>query len=323
MAVGQILIDGNWQDVDEDLKKTRGRFLRMDSLFRHWIRADGSSPFTPESGRYHLYVSLACPWAHRTLIYRALKKLQEVISVSVVDPFMGERSWHFGDCEGCTPDHLYQAKNLYEIYLKSDAQYSGYVTVPVLWDKHTQQIVNNESSEIIRMLNTEFNTLTAVQTDFYPPHLRDTIDTINSRVYNDVNNGVYKTGFARTQEAYEEAFDVLFSALDWLEEILSRQRYLCGEQLSEADIRLFPTLVRFDAVYVGHFKCNRKRLVDYPNLWNYTRDIYQIPEIGDTVNLQHIKEHYYRSHAQINPSLIVPKGPDIDFDAPHERNTFA
>lgn len=322
MAVGLVLVDGQWHSHEESLEKTGGRFIRMDSVFRDWIRADGSTDFLPQANRYHLYVSYACPWAHRTLIFRKLKKLENVISYSVVHPKMGERSWHFGECEGCTPDDLHQCNELYENYLIADSNYTGYVTVPVLWDKETNRIVNNESSEIIRMFNSEFAALTNVETDYYPLALRNEIDQVNARVYDQVNNGVYKTGFARTQKAYEEAFDELFDTLDWLEQRLSKQRYLCGDQITEADWRLFVTLLRFDAVYVGHFKCNLKRIVDYPNLWGYTRELYQHPSVAETIHMDHIKTHYYQSHLIINPTQIVPKGPHIDFNEPHDRDRF-
>lgn len=323
MAVGLVLIDGVWHEQDDDPKKTKGRFIRMDSVFRDWVRADGSTPYTPEAGRYHLYISHACPWAHRTMIFRKLKNLEGIIDFSVVHPFMGEKSWHFGECEACTPDHLHGFENLYEAYLLADKKYTGYVTVPLLWDKKTQTIVNNESSEIIRMLNSEFNDLTDVQTDFYPEYLRKEIDAVNKRIYHDINNGVYKSGFATSQEAYEEAVANLFEALDWVEERLSKQRYLCGDTITEADWRLFTTLVRFDPVYVGHFKCNLKRIYDYPNLWSYTRELYQVPGIKETVEMDHIKKHYYQSHGDINPTRIVPRGPTIDFEQPHDRGRFS
>jgi putative glutathione S-transferase len=320
MAVGLILVDGVWHEHTEDLEKTKGRFIRMDSVFRDWVKADGSTSFQPESGRYHLYVSHACPWAHRTMIFRKLKNLEEVIDYSVVHPFMGEKSWHFGKCEGCTPDNINGFENLYESYLLAEPKYTGYITVPVLWDKKTQKIVNNESSEIIRMLNTEFDAFTDVKTDYYPQALQSEIDEVNERIYHDINNGVYKSGFAVTQEAYNDAVTSLFTALDWVEERLSTRRYLCGDVLTEADWRLFTTLVRFDPVYVGHFKCNLKRIVDYPNLWGYTRELYQMPGIKETVDMMHIKNHYYQSHDGINPTGIVPKGPVIDFDEPHDRD---
>jgi putative glutathione S-transferase len=256
------------------------------------------------------------------MIFRKLKQLETVISYSVVHPYMGEKSWHFGECEGCTPDHINKFDNLYESYLLAEPNYTGYVTVPVLWDRKTKKIVNNESSEIIRMLNSEFNAFTDIKTDYYPEDLRSEIDEVNERIYHDINNGVYKSGFALTQQAYDEAVSTLFDSLEWVEARLSQQRYLCGDQITEADWRLFTTLVRFDPVYVGHFKCNLKRIVDFPNLWSYTRELYQIPGISKTVKMTHIKNHYYQSHESINPTGIVPKGPLIDFDEPHDRSRF-
>lgn len=323
-----LLVDGKWHDVWYDTKSTQGRFERSKSQFRNWITADGSpgptgeGGFKAEPGRYHLYVSLACPWAHRTLIFRALKKLEDAISVSVVDYLMAEEGWTFNGSTGSTGDELYGSKRLYEIYTRADPQYSGRVTVPVLWDKQRETIVSNESSEIIRMLNTAFNEFGDASLDFYPPDLRSQINEINDYVYPNINNGVYRAGFATTQDAYEEAFVQLFDALDTLENKLSKQRYLAGSELSEADWRLFTTLVRFDSVYVGHFKCNLRRIVDYPNLWNYTRELYQIPGIEETVNFEHIKGHYYRSHKTINPTGVIPKGPEIDFTIPHDRERF-
>lgn len=323
-----LLVDGKWHDVWYDTKSTQGRFERSKSQFRNWITADGSpgptgeGGFKADPGRYHLYVSLACPWAHRTLIFRALKKLENVISVSVVDYLMAEEGWTFNGSTGSTGDELYGSKRLYEIYTRADPQYSGRVTVPVLWDKQRETIVSNESAEIIRMLNTAFNDFGDASLDFYPPSLRSQIDELNDYVYPNINNGVYRAGFATTQEAYEEAFVQLFDALDTLEDKLSKQRYLAGSELSEADWRLFTTLVRFDAVYVGHFKCNLRRIADYPNLWNYTRELYQIPGIEETVNFEHIKGHYYRSHKSINPTGVIPKGPEIDFTIPHDRERF-
>src|SRR5690606_6406677 len=323
-----LLVDGKWHDVWYDTKSTQGRFERSKSQFRNWITADGSpgptgeGGFKAEPGRYHLYVSLACPWAHRTLIFRALKKLEDAISVAVVDYLMAEEGWTFNGSTGSTGDELYGSKRLYEIYTRADPQYSGRVTVPVLWDKQRETIVSNESSEIIRMLNTAFNEFGDASLDFYPPDLRSQIDELNNYVYPNINNGVYRAGFATTQDAYEEAFVQLFDALDTLENKLSKQRYLAGSELSEADWRLFTTLVRFDSVYVGHFKCNLRRIVDYPNLWNYTRELYQIPGIEETVNFEHIKGHYYRSHKTINPTGVIPKGPEIDFTIPHDRECF-
>jgi putative glutathione S-transferase len=313
-----LLVDGVWQDKWY-APDSGGRFIRADSQFRDGVTADGSSGFPAEPGRYHLYVSLACPWAHRTLIFRALKGLEEAISLSVTDPLMGANGWEFSDAPGAIPDAVNGARYLYEIYLKAAPRYSGRVTVPVLWDKQSGTIVNNESSEIIRMLNTAFDRWGRAELDFYPPPLRAAIDEINALVYERINNGVYRAGFATSQAAYEEAFDLLFDALDRIEERLGRQRYLVGARLTEADWRLFTTLVRFDAVYVGHFKCNLRRLADYPNLWGYARELYQHPGVAPTVNLAHIKRHYYASHRMINPTGIVPKGPAVDFAAPHDR----
>ena len=296
-----------------------GRFVRQQSVFRDWVRADGSTPFTPEAGRYHLYVSLACPWAHRTVIVRLLKGLQHAIPMTVVDPIRDTRGWRFLPD---VPDPVNGFTLLSEAYAASNPDFGGRVTVPVLWDTHHHRIVNNESADIIRMLNSEFDALDGVDTSFdlYPPALREEIDALNARVYDDVNNGVYKTGFATTQEAYEESFDRLFATLGELEVRLDTSRYLVGDAVTEADWRLFTTLVRFDPVYVGHFKCNEVRIADLPNLSNYLRDLYQRPGIAGTVNLDHIKRHYYVTHRQINGSGIVPKGPRLDWDAPHDRD---
>jgi putative glutathione S-transferase len=318
MTMG-LLIDGVWQDRWYDTKSSGGRFVRQESGFRGRVTADGSSGFKAEPGRYHLYVSLACPWAHRTLIFRKLKGLEEVVSVSVVHWHMGAEGWEFREGHGTIPDPVLGASRLHRIYSAARAGYTGRVTVPVLWDKQQGSIVNNESSEIIRMFNSAFEAWARPGLDFYPEDLRGAIDEINETVYHGVNNGVYKAGFATSQEAYEEAFDALFDTLDALEDRLARQRYLVGGRLTEADWRLFTTLVRFDPVYVGHFKCNKRRLVDYPNLWAYTRELYQVPGVAGTVDLHHIKQHYYGSHTAINPTGIVPKGPEIDFDAPHDR----
>ena len=292
---------------------TKGEFVRQASIFRNWVTASGESGYLAEPDRYHLYVSLACPWAHRTVIFRKLKKLDDVISLSLVDPIRDHRGWRFTGSEGEFPDEINGFSFLSEAYLKSDPSFDGRVTVAALWDKKTQRIVNNESSEIIRMLNTEFNAFTESTMDYYPEELRVEIDEINAFVYANINNGVYRTGFATTQTAYEKSFTTLFLALDNLEERLSGQSYLVGNQITEADWRLFTTLVRFDPVYYGHFKCNQKRLVDYPHLWRYTRNLYQVPGVADTVNMDHIKRHYYGTHASLNPTGIVPKGPEIDF----------
>ena len=297
----------------------KGEFVRQESAFRNWVTADGSSGFEAEPDRYHLYVCLACPWAHRSLIFRVLKKLENVISVSAVDPIRDERGWRFTDNTGCTPDHVNGFTFLSEAYSQTDPSFEARVTVPVLWDKKKGVIVNNESSEIIRMLNSEFDNFGDASVDFYPEALRKEIDLMNGRIYHNVNNGVYRTGFAMTQEAYEEAFNDLFDTLDVLEERLSGQRFLLGSQITEADWRLFPTLIRFDAVYVSHFKCNKRRIVDYPNLWGYTQDLYQLPGVAETVNMDHIKRHYYMTHGSLNPSRVVPLGPEIDFTLSHGR----
>jgi putative glutathione S-transferase len=297
--------------------------VRKESSFRDLVTADGSSGFKAEPDRYHLYVSLACPWAHRTLIFRRLKKLEDVISLSVVDPLMAEQGWAFSEGPGCIQDTVNGARYLHQVYTAARPDYTGRVTVPVLWDKDEGTIVNNESSEIIRMLNSEFDAFAGRDLDLYPPDLRSEIDAVNGRVYDNVNNGVYKCGFATTQEAYEEAFVALFTTLDMLEERLGRQRYLVGPNITEADWRFFTTLVRFDAVYVGHFKCNLRRIADYPNLSNYLRDLYQVPGVAETVNFDHIKRHYYQSHKTINPTGIVPMGPELDLFAPHGREALS
>jgi putative glutathione S-transferase len=320
-----MLVDGKWQDVWYDTKETKGHFKRSQSQFRNWITADGSAGpsgkggFKGEAGRYHLYVSLACPWAHRTLIFRKLKKLEDLISVSVVDYLMAENGWEFKSRDGATGDELFGFDYLYQLYLKADARYSGRVTVPVLWDKQQNTIVSNESAEIIRMFNSAFDDLTGSTFDLYPSQLRQEIDDLNAVIYDNVNNGVYKAGFATTQEAYEEAATVLFDTLDMLDKRLAGSRYLFGDTTTEADWRLFTTLLRFDPVYVGHFKCNIRRIADYSNLSGYLRDLYQQTGIAQTCNLLHIKHHYYESHKTINPTGIVPVGPQMDLDAPHGR----
>ncbi|MEQ8355107.1 MAG: glutathione S-transferase family protein [Kiloniellaceae bacterium] len=322
------LIDGAWHDKGYDTKKTGGRFQRQDSAFRNWVTADGGagpggdSGFKAEAGRYHLYVSLACPWAHRTLILRKLKGLEDIIPVSVVHWHMGDEGWTFDDGPGVIADSVTGAARLHQVYTAADPGYTGRVTVPVLWDKRRGTIVSNESAEIIRMFNSAFDGLTGNDRDFYPRALRAEIDAVNETVYHKVNNGVYKCGFATSQEAYDEAFDALFETLDALERRLTMRRYLAGGRLTEADWRLFTTLLRFDAVYHGHFKCNLRRLVDYPNLWDYTRDLYQVPGVAETVDLFHIKHHYYESHPAVNPTGIVPKGPAIDFTLPHGREAL-
>jgi len=324
-----LLIEGQWHDQWYDTKSHKGAFVRSETTFRNWVTVDGRAGssgvagFKAESGRYHLYVSLACPWAHRTLIYRSLKGLESVISVSVVHPDMLEQGWSFdSDAQDATGDDLYGSHYLHQIYTRSDPSYSGRVTVPVLWDKQQQCIVNNESSEIIRMLNTAFKDCGANDYDFYPENLRSSIDELNSWIYEAVNNGVYRAGFATTQSAYDAAVDALFSALDQLDIRLSKQRYLTGSTLSEADIRLFTTLVRFDPVYVTHFKCDRKRISDYSALSAYLRDIFQQPGVATTVNMTHIREHYYVSHRTINPHGIISTGPVFDLNAPHGRDAL-
>ncbi|WP_159587084.1 glutathione S-transferase family protein [Chelativorans xinjiangense] len=324
-----LLVDGVWHDQWYDTSKTGGRFERSKSQFRDFVTKDGQPAegrergFKAEPGRYHLYISYACPWAHRTLIFRKLKKLEDVISFSVVHHFMGENGWTFKTGDGATGDRLYGLDFLHQIYTKADPHYSGRVTVPVLWDRKTETIVSNESAEIIRMLNSAFDEWGDASVDLYPAPLRAEIDAVNDLVYENINNGVYRAGFATTQEAYEEAFGQLFAALDTVEERLSRRRYLAGERLTEADWRLFTTLARFDPVYVGHFKCNLRRIADYPNLSNYLRELYQVPGVAETVNMRHIKAHYYGSHASINPTRIVPVGPEVDYSAPHDRGRLA
>ena len=321
-----LLVDGAWKDLDMRTQSD-GQFVRRPTVFHDYVTADGSpgptgkGGFPAERGRYHLYVSLACPWAHRALIFRKLKKLEEVISVSVTVPQFGKKGWEFGTEPSATLDTVNGQSTIADIYVLGDPRYTGRASVPVLWDKQQRVVVNNESSEIIRMLNAAFDAFTDVRTDYYPAKLRPDIDSINDRIYSTVNNGVYRSGFATTQVAYEEAARALFATLDRLEERLAWQRYLVGP-LTEADWRLFTTLVRFDAVYYSHFKCNLRRIVDYPNLGNYLRDLYQVPGIAATVNFDHIKRHYYGSHRNVNPTGIVPIGPLLDFSAPHDRGRF-
>lgn len=322
-----LLVEGVWQ---EDVSRTKdGRFIRPVTRFRNFVTVDGrpgptgEGGFPAERGRYHLYVSLACPWAHRTLIFRALKKLDDVISVSVTEPLYGKTGWEFGDTPGTTPDTANGKATMAEVYLLADPRYSGRVSVPVLWDKTRRTIVNNESAEIIRMLNSAFDAFTDVKTDYYPAALRAEIDRINELVYPNLNNGVYRAGFATSQTAYEEAARGVFSTLDRLEQILSQQRYLVRGQITEADWRLFTTLIRFDSVYYSHFKCNLRRITDYSNLWNYLRELYQVPGIAETVSIEQIKRHYYGSQRHVNPTGIVPIGPVLDFNVPHDRARFA
>jgi len=321
-----LLVDGTWQDKWYDTNASKGRFIRSEAQFRNWVTEDGSagpsgkSGFKAEAGRYHLYVSYACPWAHRTLIFRVLKGLKEMVSISVVHWYMAEHGWTFDECEGVIADKVNNARYYHEIYTHADKDYSGRVTVPVLWDKKTHTIVSNESSEIIRMFNSAFDDVGTTPGDYYPEALQEDIDAVNARIYDTVNNGVYRCGFSTTQEAYEEAVYALFETLDWLEQRLSKQRYLMGDNITEADWRLFTTLVRFDAVYYSHFKCNIRRIIDYPNLWGYVRDLYQHPGIVETIHMDHIKNHYFGSHRTINPTGIVPIGPKIDFLTQHDRS---
>ncbi|MEL6957834.1 MAG: glutathione S-transferase family protein [Pseudomonadota bacterium] len=321
------LVDGVWHDVWYDTKSTGGAFKRTTAKFRNWITPDGSAGpsgeggFEAESGRYHLYVSYACPWAHRTLVFRRLKGLEDHISISAVHPDMLSDGWTFEtDEHGATGDTLYGLPFARDIYTKAVPDVSGRVTVPILWDKERETIVSNESSEIIRMFNSAFDGITGNTDDYWPEEMRDEIEEVNARIYDTVNNGVYKSGFATSQEAYEAAVYPLFDSLDWLEERLSTRRYLMGDRLTEADWRLWTTLVRFDAVYHLHFKCNRKRIVDYPNLWAYTRELYQVPGVAKTVNMAHIVRHYHYSHESINPHRIIPINPVLDFEAPHGRD---
>lgn len=320
-----LLIDGQWHDQWYDTASTGGRFVRSGAQFRHWITPDGAAGpsgeggFPAEAGRYHLYVSLACPWANRTLIFRALKGLQDMISISVVNPYMGQNGWTFEPAEGVVPDPVANARHLYEVYQRARPDYSGRVTVPVLWDLKRNTIVNNESADIIRMLNSAFDGIGAKEGDYAPAELLPQIDAINAEIYECVNNGVYKAGFATEQAVYEEEVRKLFDCLDRLETRLGQQRFLVGNRITEADWRLFTTLIRFDAVYFGHFKCNLRRLVDYPNLWSYTRELYQWPGVADTIHFGHIKQHYYRSHGNINPNSIVPVGPLLDLERAPDR----
>ncbi len=320
-----MLVDGKWHDVWYDTKASKGRFVRSEAQFRNWVTADGSpgpsgkGGFRAEPGRYHLYISPACPWAHRTLIFRKLKGLEPMIGLSAVNSFMGAEGWTFEPGPGVIEDSINGARRVYEVYLAADSNYSGRATVPILWDKQQNTIASNESKEIIRMFNSAFDGVGATGPDFYPEPLRAEIDELNEVIYHTVNNGVYKSGFATTREAYEDAVTAVFETLDMLEERLATRRYLTGTTITEADWRLWTTLVRFDPVYFGHFKCNVRRIVDYPNLWGYTCDLYQQPGIAETVDIPYTKAHYYGSHESINPHRIVPVGPDIDYSAPHDR----
>ena len=326
----KTLIDGEWVDRSREKKSTDGSFRRSTTVFRNWITPDGApgpsgeGGFAAESGRYHLYVSHACPWAHRTMIFRKLKGLEGHVSVSVVHPLMREKGWELTtDFPGATGDPVLGKTAIHQVYQQADPKVTSRASVPVLWDKARGTIVSNESAEIIRMFNSAFDGITGNRLDFYPAALRAEIDAVNEAVYENVNNGVYKSGFATSQQAYETAVTALFEELDWLEARLGRQRYLAGGQVTEADWRLFTTLVRFDPVYHGHFKCNLRRLVDYPNLWGYTRELYQWPGVAETVHLDHIKLHYHASHESINPHRIVPVGPAIDYTTPHGREKLA
>jgi putative glutathione S-transferase len=320
-----MLVDGQWHDVWYDTKASKGRFVRSESQFRNWVTSDGAAGpsgrggFRAEPGRYHLYVAFACPWAHRTLIMRKLKGLDAMIGVSAVNSYMGAEGWTFAPGPETIPDSVNRVDKLYELYTIADPKYSGRSTIPLLWDKQERTIVSNESAEIIRMFNSAFDGVGANHNDYYPEDLRAEIDELNAFIYPNVNNGVYRAGFATTQEAYEEAATGVFAALDRLEGRLATRRYLTGARFTEADIRLFTTLIRFDPVYHGHFKCNLHRIVDYPNLWGFVRDVYQMPGVADTVHIDYIKRHYYGSHANLNPPRIVPIGPQLNYDTPHGR----
>jgi len=312
------LLDGEWVSDDYESDED-GRFQREETSFRNWIRADGTGEFPPDSDRYHLYISRACPWAHRTAIMRRIKGLTNVITLSIVDPYMGEDGWFFSDDEGCTPDTVNGKKYLREVYLEADSHYTGRVTVPVLWDKKEDTIVNNESAEIMRMFDVEFDDYADKNQSYYPENYQREIDRTMEAIYQPINNGVYRAGFAETQRAYEEAVTELFEALNYWESVLEEQRYLCGPVLTEADWCMFTTLWRFDAVYHTHFKCNVKRILDYTNLWNYLKELYQYEDVSETCNIHHTKEHYYTSHTSLNPKQIVPTGPEINFNEPYHR----
>ncbi|AGB37139.1 glutathione S-transferase family protein [Natronococcus occultus] len=316
-----MLVDGEWRTDAYETTNDDGAFDRQETTFRNRIRDDPDATFQPEAGRYHLYVSYACPWAHRTLVTRALKGLEDAISVSVVDPYRGEDGWQFTpEKDGCTPDDVHGADYLRELYVRADSDVTARVTVPVLWDKRTDTIVNNESKEIMRMLDTEFDAVTSRDVDLYPDGYRETVDRIIDAIYEPINNGVYRAGFATKQDPYDEAIDDLFAALDHWDDVLEDQRYLAGDRLTEADIAMFTTLVRFDNVYHTHFMCNVRQIRDYENLWPYLRDLYQTPGVSDTVRMDHIKDHYYTTHPDVNPHRIVARGPDLSFDAPHDRD---
>lgn len=315
------LVEGEWKPGAYEPTNEDGEFVREESIFRSEIRDDPNARFQPERDRYHLYVSYACPWAHRTLIVRAMKGLEDVISVDVVDPYRDEDGWQFTpEKDGCTPDSLYDSDYLRELYQRADPEATCRVTVPVLWDKYHETIVNNESREIMRMLDTEMNHLASRDVDLYPEGLQEEVDRILDDIYHPINNGVYRAGFARSQEAYDEAVTGLFDALDHWNEVLADQRYLAGDRLTEADVAMFTTLVRFDQVYHTHFKCNRRFIHQYEHLWPYLRDLYGTPGFGETVRMDHIKEHYYTTHGDVNPAGVIAVGPDIDFEASHERD---
>jgi putative glutathione S-transferase len=324
-----LLIDGVWRDQWYDTRSTGGRFVRPRTTFRNWVTRDGAAGPTGAAGfaaaphRYHLYVSLACPWAHRTLILRALKGLEDLVSLSVVHWRMLEHGWTFDAGPGVVADPIHGARYLYQVYQAADPSYTGRVTTPVLWDKLRGTIVSNESSEIVRMFNSAFDAAGARPGDYYPADLHAEIDALNERIYETVNDGVYRAGFATTQQAYDDAVGPLFATLDWLDVRLARQRYLCGDRLTEADIRLLVTLLRFDLVYYSHFKCNARRIADYPHLWAYARDLYQTPGVAPTFDPAHAKRHYYESHRTLNPSGVVPVGPAVDFGGPHDRARLA
>ena len=323
-----LLVDGHWSD-DDNIRNEEGKFIRPESSFRNWITSDGGPGptgelgFAAEAGRYHLYITHNCPWAYRTAMFRRVKGLEDIISISIGGASFKDQGWTFNEEPGALPDAVNNIYYLHELYTKADPKYTGRVTVPVLWDKKSETIVNNESSEIIRMFNSAFDKITHNKLDFYPESLRNQIDEINAIVYKNINNGVYRAGFATTQNAYEEAYNNLFMTLDKLEERLGERRYLTGEKLTEADWRLFSTLIRFDVVYYTHFKCNKRHIFDYPNLWNFTLELYQYPGISSLTNFDHIKRGYYGLMPKINPSKIVAKGPDIDFNQPHDRGKFA
>ena len=323
-----LLIDGHWSD-DDNIRSEEGKFIRPESSFRNWVTSDGGPGptgelgFAAEAGRYHLYITHNCPWAHRTAMFRRVKGLEDIISISIGGASFKDQGWTFNEEPGALPDAVNNIYYLHELYTKADPKYTGRVTVPVLWDKKSETIVNNESSEIIRMFNSAFDNITDNKLDFYPESLRNQIDEINAIVYKNINNGVYRAGFATTQNAYEEAYNNLFKTLDELEDRLGERRYLTGEKLTEADWRLFSTLIRFDVVYYTHFKCNKRHIFDYPNLWNFTLELYQYPGISSLTNFDHIKRGYYGLMPKINPSKIVAKGPDIDFNQPHDRGKFA